>query len=107
MTDPDRITELHARADRVRTEMGGADKVAKMSDEGDRTIREHISDFLDAESFREIGTFSRSIRPEEWDKTPGDGKIGCHGTVNGRPVAVFGDDITFYRGSSSFVGTRK
>ena len=107
MTDPDRITELHARADRVRTEMGGADKVAKMSDEGDRTIREHISDFLDAESFREIGTFSRSIRPEEWDKTPGDGKIGGHGTVNGRPVAVFGDDITVYRGSSSIVGTRK
>ena len=43
MTDPDRITELHARADRVRTEMGGADKVAKMSDEGDRTIREPVS----------------------------------------------------------------
>ena len=107
MTGPDRITELHTRADRVRNEMGGADKVAKMADEGDRTIRQHIEDFLDTDSFREIGTFSRSIRLEEREKTPGDGKIGGHGTVNGRPVAVFGDDITVYRGSSSIVGTRK
>ena len=107
MTGSDRITELHTRADRVRNEMGGADKVAKMAEEGDRTIRQHIEDFLDTDSFREIGTFSRSIRLEEREKTPGDGKIGGHGTVNGRPVAVFGDDITVYRGSSSIVGTRK
>ena len=73
MTGPDRITELHTRADRVRNEMGGADKVAKMADEGDRPIRQHIEDFLDTDSFREIGTFSRSIRLEEREKTPGDG----------------------------------
>ena len=87
--------------------MGGVEKVAKMSDEGDRTIRQHIDSFLDDDSFREIGTFSRSLRVEEREKTPGDGKIGGHGTVNSRPVAVFGDDITVYRGSSSIVGTRK
>ena len=34
MTGSDRITELHTRADRVRNEMGGADKVAKMAEEG-------------------------------------------------------------------------
>jgi acetyl-CoA carboxylase carboxyltransferase component len=87
--------------------MGGVEKVAKMSDEGDRTIRQHIDSFLDDDSFREIGTFSRSLRVEEREKTPGDGKIGGHGTVDSRPVAVFGDDITVYRGSSSIVGTRK
>ncbi len=107
MTDPDRTAELHARADRIRNEMGGSDKLSKMANEGDRTIREHIDGFLDAGSFREIGTFSTSIRPDERSKTPGDGKIGGHGTVDGRPVAVFGDDITVYRGSSSIVGTRK
>ena len=107
MTDPDRTSDLRARAERVRNEMGGAEKVAKMSDEGDRTIRQHIDSFLDDDTFREIGTFSRSIRLEEREKTPGDGKIGGHGTVNSRPVAVFGDDITVYRGSSSIVGTRK
>ena len=107
MTDPDRTAELHARAERIRDEMGGSDKLSKMADEGDRTIREHIDAFLDVGTFREIGTFSTSIRPDERDKTPGDGKIGGHGTVDGRPVAVFGDDITVYRGSSSIVGTRK
>ena len=107
MTDPDRTAELHARADKIRNEMGGSDKLSKMADEGNRTIREHIDGFLDAGSFREIGTFSTSIRPDERSKTPGDGKIGGHGTVDGRPVAVFGDDITVYRGSSSIVGTRK
>jgi acetyl-CoA carboxylase carboxyltransferase component len=56
---------------------------------------------------REIGTFSRSIRLEDRERTPGDGKIGGHGTIDGRPVAVFGDDITVLRGSSSIVGTRK
>ena len=107
MTDPDRTAELHARADKIRNEMGGSDKLSKMADEGNRTIREHIDGFLDAGSFREIGTFSTSIRPDQRDKTPGDGKIGGHGTVDGRPVTVFGDDITVYRGSSSIVGTRK
>ena len=107
MTDPDRTAELHARADKIRNEMGGSDKLSKMADEGNRTIREHIDGFLDAGSFREIGTFSTSIRPDQRSKTPGDGKIGGHGTVDGRPVAVFGDDITVYRGSSSIVGTRK
>ena len=107
MTDPDRTSDLRARAERVRSEMGGVEKVAKMSDEGDRTIRQHIDSFLDDDSFREIGTFSRSLRVEEREKTPGDGKIGGHGTVDSRPVAVFGDDITVDRGSSSIVGTRK
>ena len=107
MTDPDRTAELHGRADKIRNEMGGFDKLSKMANEGDRTIREHLDAFLDARSFREIGTFSTSIRPDQRDKTPGDGKIGGHGTVDGRPVTVFGDDITVYRGSSSIVGTRK
>ena len=94
MTDSDKTSDLLARAERVRNDMGGAEKVAKMSEEGDRTVRQHINEFLDKDTFREIGTFSRSIRVEEREKTPGDGKIGGHGTVNGRPVALFGDDIT-------------
>ena len=91
----------------VRDEMGGAEKVERMRTEDTPTVRDHIEGFLDGGSFREIGTFSRSMRLEDRDRTPGDGKIGGHGTVEGRPVAVFGDDITVLRGSSSIVGTRK
>jgi acetyl-CoA carboxylase carboxyltransferase component len=107
MSERDAIDDLHRRAARIRDEMGGADKVERMRAEGDRTVRQHIDAFLDPGSFRELGTFSRSIRQEDRDKTPGDGKIGGHGTVDGRPVAVFGDDITVRRGSSSLVGSRK
>ncbi|MDG2113326.1 MAG: carboxyl transferase domain-containing protein, partial [Actinomycetota bacterium] len=74
---------------------------------GDKNVRQHIDALLDDGTFREIGTFSRSLRPEVRDSTPGDGKIGGHGNVDGRPIAVFGDDITVLRGSSSIVGTRK
>ena len=107
MTDPDRTADLHARAADIRTNMGGADKVQRMAEAGDKTVREHIDGLVDDGTFREIGTFSRSIRPEVKDSTPGDGKIGGHANVDGRPVAVFGDDITVLRGSSSIVGTRK
>ena len=99
--------DLHARANAIREHMGGSEKVAYMRASGVRTIREHIDGVLDAGSFRELGTFSRSLRPEDRERTPGDGKIGGHGTIDGRDVTVFGDDITVLRGSSSIVGTRK
>ncbi len=109
MSDRDNpsVADLHERAHRIRMDMGGADKVKQMRADQDRTIREHIDGLLDPGSFREIGTFARSLRPEDRDRTPGDGKIGGHGTVDGRPVTVFGDDITVLRGSSSTVGSRK
>jgi acetyl-CoA carboxylase carboxyltransferase component len=107
MSEHDVVEDLHARAARIRTDMGGAERVARMHAEGDRTIRDHIEAFLDPGSFRELGTFARSARPEDRDKTPGDGKIGGHGTAEGREVVVFGDDITVRRGSSSLVGSRK
>ncbi len=107
MSDMDPMEDRTARAARIRTDMGGADKVAALHAEGQKTIRDHIDAFLDPGSFRELGTFSRSMRLADRASTPGDGKIGGHGTAEGRPVAVFGDDITVKRGSSSLVGGRK
>lgn len=101
------IDEFKDRAATVRTDMGGRDKVERLAARGERTVREQIDGVLDDGSFREIGTFSQSIRPEDRGKTPGDGKIGGDGTIDGRPVTIFGDDITVMRGSSSIVGTRK
>ncbi|MGI9612951.1 MAG: acyl-CoA carboxylase subunit beta [Acidimicrobiales bacterium] len=104
-TDP--VADRADRAEKIRSEMGGADKIDQLHADGLKTIRDHIDAFVDEGSFRELGTFSRSMRPEDRDSTPGDGKIGGHGTVDGRPVALFGDDITVKRGSSSLVGGRK
>ena len=103
----EKVRDLHERAARIRRDMGGADKVERMRAEGDKTIREHIDGLLDPGSFRELGTFAQSMRLEGRTNTPGDGKIGGHGRIDKRPVAVFGDDITVLRGSSSIVGTRK
>lgn len=101
------VDAMRRNAEVIRTEMGGSAKVERMEAEGDRTIRQHIDGLLDPGTFRELGTFTRSLREEDRAGTPGDGKIGGHGLVDGRPVAVFGDDITVMRGSSSIVGSRK
>ena len=101
------VDAMHRNAEVIRTDRGGSAKLERMAAEGVKTIRQHIDGLVDPGSFRELGTFTRSLRTEDRDSTPGDGKFGGHGLVDGRPVAVFGDDITVYRGSSSIVGTRK
>ena len=41
------------------------------------------------------------------DRTPGDGKIGGWGEINGRAAAACGDDVTVLHGSSSVVGGKR
>jgi acetyl-CoA carboxylase carboxyltransferase component len=105
--EPDAVAEFRARRDRIRDELGGAARVDRLHARGERTIREHLAALLDDGSFDEVGTFVRSLRPEDHAGTPGDGKIGGHGTIDGRPVTVAGDDITVKRGSSSPMGSRR
>src|SRR3954468_13562089 len=105
--EPDVVGELRERRDRIRAEMGGADRIARLHARGERPTREHLGALLDPGSFDEVGTFVRSLRPEDHDDTPGDGKIGGHGTIDGRAVTVAGDDITVKRGSSSPMGSRR
>ncbi len=104
---PAAVADMHARRDKIRTELGGTAKVERIHAEGRRTIREHLDGFLDPGSFDEVGTFSRSANPADAARSPGDGKIGGHGLIDGRPVTVYGDDVTVLRGSSSLVGSRK
>lgn len=103
----DLTEEMKARRERIRAEMGGADKIARQHARGRLTMRERIDRLLDPDSFFEIGTFTRSERPEVADRSPGDGKIGGLGDIDGRPVAVCGDDATVFHGSSSVVGGRR
>ena len=71
----DPVADLHDRRRRIREDMGGADRVTKMRPDGTPTIRDHIEGVLDTESFRELGTHSRSMRLEDRHNTPGDGKV--------------------------------
>lgn len=99
--------ELLTRAERIRREMGGERRIAAMHEAGRLTAREHIDGLLDPGSFRELGTFARSERPEDRDSTPGEGKIAGRGEIEGRTVAVIADDITVKRASTSIVSARK
>lgn len=105
MTDPTAV--LISRRDRIRTEMGGLNKLAQLVVQGRWSIRERIDHLMDPGSFEELGTFSHSERREDSPTTPGDGKIGGHGTVDGRPVTVCGDDFSVKRGTSALIGSAK
>lgn len=101
MSQDERITQMLERRERVRRELGGAERVERQHARGRLTIRERFDRLLDPDSFFEIGTFVRSAREEVADRSPGDGKIAGFGTIDGRPVAVAGDDATVFHGSSS------
>ncbi len=57
------IKDLRTRADKIRREMGGADKVERIRAAGGKTIRDHIDGIIDPGTFRELGTFARSLKP--------------------------------------------
>lgn len=101
------VGPFRERRERVRSELGGPERVARIHARGGRTVRERIDALVDPGSFEEVGTFAVSATPADRASTPGDGKIGGHATIDGRPVSVAGDDITVKRGSSSLVGSRK
>jgi acetyl-CoA carboxylase carboxyltransferase component len=105
--DPDPVADFRVRRERVRTEMGGVARIDRLHDRGELTVREHIDLLLDPGSFEEVGTFVHSANPADAGDTPGDGKIGGHGTIDGRAVTVAGDDITVKRGSSSVMGSKR
>lgn len=101
------LREHDERAARIRTEMGGTDKITRIHDRGGNTIRERIDALVDPGSFHEIGTFTFSKRQDDRVETPGDGKVGGFAEIDGRPVVLYGDDITVRQGSSAVVGMRK
>jgi methylmalonyl-CoA decarboxylase subunit alpha len=103
----DRADELRRNQSRIRAEMGSKDRVDRIRAAGRLTIRDRIDKLVDPGSFAEVGTFARSERPEDKASSPGDGKIGGMARLNGRPIAVVGDDITVFRGSSSHVSSKR
>ena len=105
---PQQIREdLSLRRQKVVSQMGSPERIERQHARGRLTIRERLDRLFDPGSFREIGTFAVSEVPEVRDRTPGDGKIGGWGTIDGRPAAAAGDDVTVLHGSSSVVGGKR
>ncbi len=102
----DRIAEHQARKKKALA-MGSPRKLAEYAEQGLLNARQRIDYLLDDASFREVGAFATSERPEDRDRTPGDGVVAGYGRIDGRPVAVLAYDFTTLGASSSPVASLK
>ena len=92
MTWTPELDEL-ARRSAMALQMGGADKVQRQHDGGRLTVRERITQLLDAGSFHEVGALSgigeNDAAGTVQAVTPANCVFG-RGRVDGRPVVVVG-----------------
>jgi acetyl-CoA carboxylase carboxyltransferase component len=101
----DELARRRAHADAL----GGEEAVARHHARGRLTIRERIGGLCDAGSFREVGKLTGQGRYDESGRllgvTPAPYVMGM-GSIDGRPVAVGGEDFTV-RGGTSWSGDRR
>ena len=100
--------EIQLRREKA-LEMGGEDRVKRHKSQGKLTIRERISGLVDRASFLEVGQLTGD---SVWEKgqfkdiTPAPYVMGM-GKIDGRWVAVGGEDFTVRGGSSAGLARRK
>ncbi|SDD83675.1 acyl-CoA carboxylase subunit beta [Auraticoccus monumenti] len=81
---------------------GSAAAVEKQHAKGKMTARERVELLLDEDSFVELDEFARHRSTAfglDQRRPYGDGVVTGLGTVDGRPVAVFSQDVTIFGGS--------
>ncbi len=102
------IDEIH-RLRALAEQCGGPDAVAKHHAAGKLTIRERIDGVLDAATFQEVGKLAGKSSYDKDGKrtsfTPAPYVAGI-GKIDGRPVAVGGEDYTI-KGGAGFGGQRR
>ena len=94
MSSINKISELLAKKEEISLG-GGKDLQDKQRQGGSMTARERIDALLDGGSFVEIGAFI-SARDGE---TAADGVVTGYGTIDGRLVYVYSQDVTVLGGS--------
>jgi acetyl-CoA carboxylase carboxyltransferase component len=98
------LRQRHASAEG----MGGAEAVARHRDAGKLTVRERIGQLTDEGSFQEVGKLTGQGHYTDGELksvTPAPYVMGL-ASIDGRPVAIGGEDFTI-RGGSSWSGDRK
>ena len=107
MTWKDEVAELAARK-KIAMQMGGAEAVDRYHALGKLTVRERVHALLDLGSFHEIGVLAGSALRQNGERVgfvPSPYVMGL-GEIDGRPVAVGGQDFTI-RGASGIEPERK
>ncbi|MGH3928894.1 MAG: acyl-CoA carboxylase subunit beta, partial [Pseudonocardiaceae bacterium] len=81
---------------------GSARAVARQHAKGKKTARERIDLLLDPGSFIELDELARHRSTnfgQDGNRPYGDGVVTGYGTIDGRPVCVFSQDVTVFGGS--------
>ncbi|WP_369132751.1 acyl-CoA carboxylase subunit beta [Modestobacter sp. I12A-02662] len=100
-TTAGKLADLEQRV-REAAHAGSARAVEKQHAAGKMTARERIEALLDPGSFTELDEFARHRSTNfgmDANRPFGDGVVTGHGTVDGRPVCVFSQDVTVFGGS--------
>jgi propionyl-CoA carboxylase beta chain len=100
-TTAGKLADLHRRYDEA-VHVSKARAVEKQHAKGKKTARERIDALLDEGSFVEFDEFARHRSTNfGMDKSRpfGDGVVTGYGTVDGRPVCVFSQDVTIFGGA--------
>jgi propionyl-CoA carboxylase beta chain len=100
-TTAGKLADLYRRAEEA-VHAGSERAVAKQHARGKKTARERIDMLLDPGSFVELDELARHRSTNfglERNRPYGDGVVTGHGTVDGRPVCVFSQDVTVFGGA--------
>ncbi|MGA8126095.1 MAG: carboxyl transferase domain-containing protein, partial [Mycobacterium sp.] len=100
-TTAGKLAELRKRSEETLHPVGEA-AVDKVHAKGKLTARERIHALLDEGSFVELDALARhrSTNFGLADKRPlGDGVVTGYGTIDGRDVCIFSQDVTVFGGS--------
>jgi propionyl-CoA carboxylase beta chain len=100
-TTAGKLADLDRRYDEA-VHAGSARAVEKQHAKGKKTARERIEALLDPDSFIELDEFARHRSTNfgmDKNRPFGDGVITGYGTVDGRPVCVFSQDVTVFGGA--------
>jgi len=99
--EQERLASLEQRAEQG----GGPEAIARHHQRGKLTARERLDLLFDRGSFVEVNRLAESQAVDfgmQTKKVPGDGVVTGFGTVDGRPVFAYAQDVTVLGGS---VGT--
>src|SRR5204863_1028923 len=93
--------DLEARLDEA-VHAGSERAIEKQHAKGKLTARERVQQLLDKDSFVELDELARHRSTNfgmEKNRPYGDGVVTGYGTVDGRPVCVFAQDVTVFGGA--------
>jgi propionyl-CoA carboxylase beta chain len=100
-TTAGKLADLTRRYDEA-VHAGSERAVEKQHEKGKKTARERVEALLDVGSFIELDELARHRSTNfgmQKNRPFGDGVITGYGTVDGRPICVFSQDVTVFGGA--------